>query len=72
MNDGVIPASKGNAAQVFPAEHRQMVGRREACNRRHTCCKKHNTSFTILYLFCCLDNNFLFDLLLNGMINKVK
>lgn len=24
------------------------------------------------YLCCCLDNNFLFDLLLNGMINKVK
>lgn len=51
MNDGVIPSTKGNAAQVFPAEHRQMVGRREACNRRHTCCKKHNTSFTISICF---------------------
>lgn len=51
MNDGVIPATKGNAAQVFPAERRQMVGRREACNRRHTCCRKHNTTFLFLNSF---------------------
>lgn len=50
MNDGVIPATKGSAALVFPEEHRQMVGRREACNRRHTCCKKRNTSFLFLHV----------------------
>lgn len=51
MNDGVIPATKGNAAQVFPAERRQMAGRREACNRRHTCCRKHKTTFLFLVSF---------------------
>lgn len=48
MNDHVIPATKGNAAQVFPVEYKQMVWRREVCNRQHTCCNaQHQFSIVI-------------------------
>lgn len=50
MNVHVIPAAIGNAAQVFPAEHKQMAWRREVCNKQHTCCNI-NFLFILVLLF---------------------
>lgn len=62
MNDHVILATEGNAAQVFSAEREQMVLETWGVQQA-THVLQRPTSVFSFYWFCC----FLFDLILNGM-----
>lgn len=70
INVCVIPAAKGNTAQVFPAGHKQMVWRRGVQQATRTP-QRTISICSFFYPFYCLDNIFfLFDSLPNGMINR--